>query len=281
MDIQWFPGHMAKAKRLVQENLKLVDAVIELLDARVPLSSRNPMVREILGKKPRLVILNKSDLADSELTRAWVRKMSSAGTPAVAVDSIHGRGINEVPRAIHQILKEKMTALAASGRRPRPPRCMILGIPNVGKSFFINRLVGQRATRTGNKPGVTRGQQWIRVGGGVDLLDTPGILWPKFDDFQVAFKLAVTGAVKEQVFNIEEVAAQLVTFLVANYPGVLAGRYQLEENQSDPIIVLDLIGRKRGLVGSGDVVDTYKSAVLLLKEFREGRLGRFTLDMPE
>ncbi len=280
MSIQWFPGHMAKARRLVQENLKLVDVIIELVDARIPASSRNPMLAEISGKKPRVVVLNKSDLADPGLTRRWEDYYRSLGFAAVAVDSVRGGGIKKVPVLVKQQAGEKTISLGTAGRLPRSPRCMIVGIPNVGKSFFINRLVGQRATRTGNKPGVTRGRQWIRIGG-MDLLDTPGILWPKFEDPEVAYKLAVTGAIKEEVFHIEEVALKLLDWLARDHPQTLRERYGIEaELSGDPVVLLELLGSKRGLFQSGMVVDTFKSAVNLLKEFREGRLGRFTLDLP-
>lgn len=281
VSIQWFPGHMAKARRMVAENLKLVDVVIELVDARIPSSSRNPMVGEIVGKKPRLVVLNKADLADPGLTRQWEEYYKKQGCASLAVDSVRGGGVKKIPALIHRLAGEKTISLGSAGRRPRPPRCMIVGIPNVGKSFFINRLVGQRAARTGNKPGVTRGKQWIRVGGGIDLLDTPGILWPKFDDPETGYKLAVTGAIKEEVFNMEEVAAKLCGWLAHNHPGALRDRYKIEgEMPGDPGELLDLLGRKRGFINNGIDVDRYKAAVNLLKEFREGRMGRFTLDLP-
>jgi len=281
VSIQWFPGHMAKARRLVQENLKLVDVVLELVDARIPASSRNPMLAEISGSKPRVVVLNKADLADPVLTRRWEEYYRTLGFAAVAVDSVRGGGIKKVPALVKQQAGVKTISLGTAGRLPRSPRCMIVGIPNVGKSFFINRLVGQRAARTGNKPGVTKGRQWIRIGG-MDLLDTPGILWPKFEDPEVAYKLAVTGAIKEEVFNIEEVALKLLAWLAADHPRTLRERYGLEgELPGDPVVLLESLGRKRGLFQAGMVVDTAKSAVNLLKEFREARLGRFTLDMPQ
>lgn len=266
---------------MVAENLKLVDVVIELVDARIPVSSRNPMVGEIVGKKPRLVVLNKADLADPALTRRWEEYFKTLGFASLAVDSVKGGGIKKVPALIHRLAGAKTISLGSAGRRPRPPRCMIVGIPNVGKSFFINRLVGQRVTRAENRPGVTRGKQWIRAGGGIDLLDTPGILWPKFDDPETGYKLAVTGAIKEEVFNIEEVALKLSGWLAENYPLALRNRYRIDgEMPGDPRDLLDLLGRKRGFFKSGMDVDSYKAAVNLLKEFREGRLGLFTLDLP-
>lgn len=280
MDIHWYPGHMAKAKRLIKENLKLVDVVIEVLDARIPASSRNPDINEIAGQKPRLVVLNKSDLADPELTRRWKDIFSGAGYLAVAVDSVNGKGVREVPGLVQQLAAPKMALLVSSGRRPRAARCMVLGIPNVGKSFFINKLVGQRVTRTGDKPGVTRGQQWIRVAGTLDLMDTPGILWPKLGDPEAAFRLAVTAAIKEEVFDLHAVAGKLLKWLAENYPEAVRERYKLEDLSGEPEELLEAIGVKRGFILSGGAVDTLKSAQNIMKEFREGKLGRFTLDEP-
>ncbi len=280
MSIQWYPGHMARARRLVQENLKLVDVVIELLDARIPASSRNPLIGKILGGKPHLVVLNKADLADPDLTRAWVDWFRARGLPSVAVDSTRRKGVAEIPVLVRRLVEDKIAPLAARGRRPRHPRCMVVGIPNVGKSFFINALVGSRVTRTGNRPGVTRGQQWVRLARGVELLDTPGVLWPKFDDPQVALKLAATGAIKEEVFDVEEVAAWLAEWLLQSFPRALEERYGLERLPARGYQVLELIGARRGLMGPGGTVDIFRASVYLLKEFREGRLGRFTLDLP-
>lgn len=281
MDIQWFPGHMSKARRLLQENLKLVDVVVEVVDARIPSSSRNPMLEETIGKKPLLVALNKADLADPALTLRWESYFSKKGFVAVSVDSVRGAGVGRITAGAKQLAGKKTVSLGASGRLPRSPRCMIVGIPNVGKSFLINRLAGKKAAKTGNKPGVTRGQQWIRLGD-VDLLDTPGILWPKFDDPEVGYRLAVTGAIKEQVFDVEAVAGRMAGWLRDNYPDSLMARYRVEAvGDKGPEEVLELIGRSRGFILHGDGVDTYKAAVLLLKEFREGKLGRFTLETPD
>ncbi|WP_066639401.1 ribosome biogenesis GTPase YlqF [Desulfolucanica intricata] len=281
MNIQWYPGHMARAKKLLQENLKLVDVAIELLDARIPLSSRNPVVNELLDKKPRLIILNKSDLADSNFTEIWKRKLTGPNIQVVAVDSIKGSGIKSVPSAVFKLAEGIMSKLLSKGRRPRAVRCMVVGIPNVGKSFFINRLVKQKAARTGNRPGVTRGQQWIRVAKNLELLDTPGILWPKFNDQEAAYKLAVTGAIKSEVIDIKEVSGKLALWLKDNYPDVLINRYKLTEIPDKTEEILTVIGCSRGFLLPGGIVDDYKAAVLLLKEFREGLLGRFTLDVPE
>lgn len=281
IDIQWFPGHMAKARRLLQENLKLVDAVIEVVDARIPSSSRNPILEQTVGNKPLLVVLNKSDLADPRLTARWEEYFRGRGMDALSVDSLRGIGVGSITAKVKQMAGNKTISLGSSGRLPRPPRCMIVGIPNAGKSFLINRLVGKKAARTGNKPGVTRGQQWIRVGGQIDLMDTPGILWPKFDDPEVGFRLAVTGAIKEQVYDIEAVAGRLLLWLAENHPESIKARYRMEFQASgEPQDLLALVGESRGLFQQGRKVDIYKSAVLLLKEFREGILGRYTLDMP-
>ena len=282
IDIQWFPGHMAKARRLLQENLKLVDAVIEVVDARIPSSSRNPMLEQTVGKKPLLVVLNKSDLADPRLTARWEEHLRGCGMYSLSVDSLRGIGMGKITAMVKQMAGDKTISLGSSGRMPRPPRCMIVGIPNVGKSFLINRLVGKKAARTGNKPGVTRGQQWIRVGGQIDLMDTPGILWPKFDDPEVGYRLAVTGAIKEQVYDIEAVAGRLLLWLAENHSESLKARYRVDFPISgEPQDLLTLLGEGRGLFQQGRKVDIYKSAVLLLKEFRDGTLGRYTLEYPE
>jgi len=280
MNIQWYPGHMAKARRLVEQNLKLVDVVIELVDARAPISSRNPMVNKIIGRKPRLVVLNKSDLADKRLTDLWARGICPEGVSLV-VNSRTGHGINKVPDAVIKLAPAKMKATATG--RARPVRCMIVGIPNVGKSLFINSLVRQKAARTGNKPGVTKGQQWIRVSKKVELLDTPGILWPKFDDPEVGFRLAAIGAIKEEVFSSEDVAAGLIKWFETNHPGVLIDRYDLSDGNG--VIdganeVIEQVAHRRGFIIAGGKVDMYKASVHILKEFREGKLGCFTLEMP-
>ncbi|MCL5779796.1 MAG: ribosome biogenesis GTPase YlqF [Firmicutes bacterium] len=280
IQIQWFPGHMAKAKRQVQEALKLVDVAIELLDARIPVSSGNPMIDQILGNKPRLMVLNKSDLADPALTKQWLKVLERPRVKAVAVDTLKGEGLKEVPKAATGLVTEQMAKLAAKGRRPRAIRCMVLGIPNVGKSSFINRLVGRKATKTGDLPGVTKGQQWIRTEGSLELLDTPGILWPKFEDPEVGYKLAVTGAIKEQVFDVYEVALKLLRWLAETNPARVKERYKLPELSQDIPRLLADIGARRGMLVSGGVVDELKAAHLILKEFREGTLGRYTLDLP-
>lgn len=288
MTIQWYPGHMAKAKREVKESLKLVDVVIEVLDARIPVSSRNPDVNEITGKKPKLVVLNKSDLADPGLTQLWLHKFTNSGVTAVAVDLLGSKGARAVPALVNQLAAPKMSVLVSAGRRSRPARCIVLGIPNVGKSFLINKLADRRAAKTGYKPGVTRGQQWIRMAGNLELMDTPGILWPKFESPEAAFRLAVTGAIREEVFNIYDVAIRLIKWLVENRPEAFLKRYKspdLPEDTEELLAenaesLLELVGLSRGFISAGGAVDLKKSAQNVLKEFREGKFGRITLDDP-
>jgi ribosome biogenesis GTPase A len=271
---------MARARRAVFENLKLVDVVIELVDARVPFSSRNPELKKVSDLKPVLLVMNKADLAENELTAKWGKSFFACGQPAVAVNSLHGHGIKKVPVLVRELAAAKMTALIAAGRRARAVRCMVVGIPNVGKSSFINRLAGQRAARTGSMPGVTRGRQWIRLKSDLELLDTPGVLWPRRDDREVGFKLAVTGAVKEESFDVTEAAGWLLQWLIGNYPEVLLDRYKLPVLPCDMEKLLESIGARRGFYKPGGVVDLFKAAAVILKEFREGLIGRFTLDLP-
>ncbi|MFZ5899007.1 MAG: ribosome biogenesis GTPase YlqF [Bacillota bacterium] len=275
MPVQWFPGHMAKARRQIKSQLKICDLAIELLDARIPQSSRNPSIDELLGAKPRVVVLNKADLADAAMTRRWEKILEAGGNAVIQADSVRGVGIRRVIEAIQSIPKEKLK------RRPGGSlRAMVIGIPNVGKSSFINRLVGQRAARTGRRPGLTRGPQWIRISGDVELLDTPGILWPKFDDPVVGLKLAATGAVKEEVFSSEEIAGWLLGWLCEKAPAVLAQRYDLAPVPPEAAEILNAVGLRRGVLLPGGKVDLERAAALIIKDFREGRLGRFTLDDP-
>lgn len=284
--IQWFPGHMAKARRLVQENLKLVDVVIELLDARIPLSSRNPMINEILKKKPRLVVLNKADLADPLINIKWQQTFEATDNPetgrvaSIAVDAVKGKGFAEIPTLLKMLVAEQMARLVASGRRSRPVRCMVLGIPNVGKSSFINRISRCKVTETADKPGVTKGKQVIKIHKDLELLDTPGILWPKFEDVEVGLKLAATGAIKEQIIDVEQVALYLLAVLMQVVPENLISRYKLNELPSGAGALLTQIGAKRGLLRSGGTIDSTKTAVLVLKEYRAGMLGRVSLESP-
>lgn len=277
--IHWYPGHMVKARKLVKENLKLVDVVVELLDARIPLSSRNPVIDEILGEKSRILVLNKSDLADSVQTDRWKNYFSREwGYPCIPIDSHRGKGINVLINTAQEEAEEIIRKLVAKGRRPRPVRMMMVGIPNVGKSSLINRLAGKGSTKTGDKPGLTRGKQWIRVGKGLELLDTPGILWPKFEDPEVGFKLAITGAIKDEIINIEQVTLKLLQLLTQIAPQNLLDRYKLEQLDQDASENLKKIGSKRGCLVSGGHVDTLKTATIVLSEFRAGKIGLFTLD---
>ena len=269
---------MAKAKRELRESLKLVDIVIEILDARAPQSSRNPDFNEITAAKPKLVVLSKSDLADPDLTDKWLARFKRDGVTATAVELLKGKGLRKIPALVSQLAAPKMAALAGAGRRARAARCVIIGIPNVGKSSLINMLAERKVAKTGYKPGVTRGRQWIRMIGGLELLDTPGILVPKIDDPEVAFRLAVTGAIKEDVFNIFQASRQLTEWLAVNRPSSLKQRYKLNDLPGDPDLLLDLIGKNRGFITSGGRADLEKAAQNVLKEFREGNFGRITLD---
>lgn len=286
MTIQWFPGHMTRARRQIQDKLKLIDVVIELLDARLPLSSRNPMIDDILQGKPRMIVLNKADLADSAVTREWIEFFKSEGHVTVAVDASTGQGIKEIPLLAKQLLKEKIDRQIAKGINPRAVRALIVGIPNVGKSTLINRLAGRNIAATGDRPGVTKGQQWIKVGTDMELLDTPGILWPKFEDQNVGYRLAVTGAIKEEILNVEDIAFFAVKYLSKYYWSSMQERYDLGEQPRnfeipDEIVsVMEAIGRKRGCIVSGGRVDLEKASSLFLRELRAGKMGTFSLEAP-
>ncbi len=252
MTIQWFPGHMAKARREVTEKLKLVDIIFELVDARIPYSSRNPMIDEIIQHKPRLVLLNKADMADKEATKEWISFFSEKGIKALAINSQAGEGMRDITRASQEILKEKFDRMRAKGVNPRAIRAMIVGIPNAGKSTLINRLAKKNIAKTGNTPGVTKSQQWIKVGKEMELLDTPGILWPKFEDQEVGMKLAITGAIKDTLLNLQELTIYTLKFLERTYPDRLKERYQITELPDDIVEVFDHIGKLRGcLMGGG------------------------------
>lgn len=286
MTIQWFPGHMTRAKRQIEEKLKLIDVVFELIDARVPVASRNPMIDEIVGAKPRLILLNKADLADPAMNAKWIDWFRSFGREILAIDANTGTGVKEISGRVKLLLREKIERQIAKGMKPRPARALIVGIPNVGKSTLINRLAGRSAAVTGDRPGVTKGQQWIRTGGDLELLDTPGILWPKFEDPEVGFKLAATGAIKEEVLHIDEVACYLLRWLAAEYPGTLKDRYGLADVPAQlPDVaaaagVLEEIGRRRGCLAGGGHVDYEKAAGVVLRDLRTGKLGRITLEAP-
>lgn len=279
--IQWYPGHMKKAGRMMEENLRLVDAVCELRDARIPASSRNPDIESLLGGKPRLVILNRVDQADPGATALWRASLRSEGLPVLETDCRSGRGVAALPGALRGLLSRERRRLEAKGQAGRPLRAMVVGVPNVGKSSFINRAAGRRAAETSDRPGVTRGKQWIAVGPGIELLDTPGILWPRFESPEVGLALAWTGAVKDEVLDLEEVAAKLMEKLLALYPGSLRDRYGLAEAaESDGYALLEAAARRRGFLVPGGGCDTERMARVLLDEFRAGKLGRITLERP-
>ncbi|MBA2870786.1 ribosome biogenesis GTPase A [Anoxybacillus calidus] len=281
MTIQWFPGHMAKAKREVQEKLKLIDIVFELVDARIPMSSRNPMIDEILVNKPRIVLLNKADMADEEITKQWIAFFQNQHIKALAIDSQAGTGVKQIVAAAKEMLKPKFEKMAAKGiKNPRAMRALIVGIPNVGKSTLINRLAGKHIAKTGDKPGVTKAQQWIKVGKEMELLDTPGILWPKFEDEEVGLKLATTGAIKDTILNLQDVAVYALNFLKQHYPERLKERYSLVEIPEDIVALFDEIGKRRGCLMSGGLVDYDKVAELVLREIRTEKLGRLSFEKP-
>ncbi|MGR3763841.1 ribosome biogenesis GTPase YlqF [Rossellomorea sp. NS-SX7] len=281
MTIQWFPGHMAKARRQVTEKLKLVDIVIELVDARIPLSSRNPMIEEIIGQKPRLVLLNKADMADPVRTDQWISYFEEQGIIALAVNAQGGKGLHSIVQSAKDILKEKFDRMKSRGMRPRAIRAMIVGIPNVGKSTLINRLAKKNIAKTGNTPGVTKAQQWIKVGKELELLDTPGILWPKFEDEQVGYKLALTGAIKDTILNLQDIALYGLKFLEANYPERFKARYSLEEIPEEVLSKFDAVGKKRGCLMAGGEVDYDKTSEVIIRDIRSVQLGPMTFDMIE
>lgn len=285
MTIQWFPGHMTKARRQIQDKLKLIDLVIELIDARLPLSSRNPMIDEILQGKPRMIVMNKADLADPAVSQEWIAYFKEQGHTALQVDAQTGTGIKDIPVQAKLLLKEKIDRQLAKGINPRAIRALIVGIPNVGKSTLINRMAGRSIAATGDRPGVTKAQQWIKIGE-IELLDTPGILWPKFEDQNVGYRLAVTGAIKEEILNVEDVAFFGVKYLVQYYWDTMAERYGLTEkpqdieNPNEIVEVMEAVGRKRGCIVSGGHVDLEKASLIILRDLRAGKLGRLTLESP-
>lgn len=277
MNVQWYPGHMTKAKRQMQEDLKLIDLIIELVDARVPLSSRNPDIDSLGQNKARLIILNKADLADERQNEAWTEYFTKKGFHVVQVDSRKGGGMKRVQAMIQEACREKTERDRRRGIKNRPVRAMVAGIPNVGKSTFINTFAGKACTKTGNKPGVTRGKQWIRLNKNVELLDTPGILWPKFEDQKVGERLACIGSVKDDLLNLEELSLLLIDYLKERYPGVLAKRYGIEE-EKEPLKVLEAIAKVRGCLKRGEELDYEKAAGLIFDDFRSGKTGRITLE---
>lgn len=279
MQFQWYPGHMTKAKRQMQEDIKLVDLVIELVDARIPLSSRNPDIDELGKNKARLILLNKSDLADDRQNEAWKRFFEEKGYFVVRLDARNRGGMKAVSNVIMDACKEKIERDRRRGIKNRPVRAMVVGIPNVGKSTFINTFAGKACAKTGNKPGVTKGKQWIRLNKNVELLDTPGILWPKFEDQSVGLKLACIGSIKDEILNIDELALELIRILLADYPDLLRERYALDDT-TDAVEVLKQVTENRKCVKKGNEPDYSKAAALIIDEFRTGKLGKITLEKP-
>ncbi|GAA0708445.1 ribosome biogenesis GTPase YlqF [Paraclostridium ghonii] len=281
LHINWYPGHMKKTKELVKTNLKLVDVVVELLDARIPFSSRNPDIDRFVGDKPRVVVLNKSDISDPNKLNQWVDYYKKRGIKAIPVDTLNGKGVNKIIEECKNETKEKMEALVKKGRIERPIRIMIVGIPNVGKSSLINKLTGRKSTQTGDKPGVTKGKQWVKLKGNLELLDTPGILWPKFEDEKVALKLAFCRAIKDEVLDVDTLGLKLIEKLMEIEPEKLKERFKLDELGETPIEIMDKIGIKRGLILRKNELDYTRIATTVLNEFRDGKIGRITLETPK
>ena len=279
MNFQWYPGHMTKAKRQMQEDIKLIDLVVEIVDARIPLSSRNPDIDELGKNKYRLILMNKADLADKQVTEKWSAFFKEKGYFVVSLDARSKNGMKSITDIIMDACKEKIERDLKRGIKNRPVRAMVVGIPNVGKSTFINSYAGKACAKTGNKPGVTKGKQWIRLNKNVELLDTPGILWPKFEDQMVGLRFALIGSIKDEILNIDELAVELMKYLKQAYPGVLAERYSVEE-VDDNVELLCAIAKSRNCLSKGSELDYSKAAVLLIDDFRTGKLGKLSLETP-
>ena len=280
MHFQWYPGHMTKAKRQMQEDIKLIDLVIELVDARIPLSSRNPDIDELGKNKARLILLNKADLASEAQNQEWSAWFKEKGFYVVQIDARRKNGMKTIQNVILEACQEKIERDRRRGIKNRPVRAMVVGIPNVGKSTFINTFAGKACAKTGNKPGVTKGKQWIRLNKNVELLDTPGILWPKFDDQMVGLRLALIGSIKDEILNIDELSLELIELLQQHYPGMLKERYDIDEAQ-DKVKVLEAIAVSRNCMKKGSEIDYSKAAALVVDDFRSGRIGRITLEFPQ
>ena len=280
MNIQWYPGHMTKARRMMQEDIKLIDIVIELVDSRIPFSSKNPDIDELAKNKYRLILLNKSDLADDAVTTKWENYYKNKDFAVAKINARDGMGMKSINNIVQEACKEKIERDRKLGIMNRPVRAMVVGIPNAGKSTFINTLAGKACAKTGNKPGVTKGKQWIRLNKNIELLDTPGILWPKFEDQLVGLKLAVVGSIKDELLQSEELAMWLIAYLRKEYAGLLTERYQIEEDGTD-LEILERIAQSRGCRLKGNLPDYPKTAALIVEDFRSGRLGRITLERPE
>ncbi|MGE4213242.1 MAG: ribosome biogenesis GTPase YlqF [Anaerotignaceae bacterium] len=282
MDIQWYPGHMTKTRRMMEENLGLVDVVIELIDARIPYSSKNPDIDELAKNKFRIIVMNKSDLADERSTAKWVDYFEAKGFKVILTDSVAGKGVKSVTDVARELMAEKVARLKARGRLFVPVRAMIVGIPNVGKSTFINKYVGKTTAKTGDKPGITRGKQWIKIKKDFELLDTPGILWPKFEDQQVGLKLAFTGAINDDILDIETMAVEFINLLMRVAPNSLKTRYEVDYDSADASHeIFAKIGLSRGFLTKGGEVDTLRCARILMDEYRGGKIGRITLELPD
>ena len=279
MNLQWYPGHMTKAKRQMQEDLKLIDLIIELVDARIPLSSRNPDIDELGKNKARLILLNKSDLADERYNEQWSAYFQKIGFYVVKVNAKSGAGLKSIQGVIQEACKAKIERDRRRGIKNRPIRAMVVGIPNVGKSTFINSYAGKACAKTGNKPGVTKGKQWIRLNKTLELLDTPGILWPKFEDQEVGKRLAFIGSIKDEILNLEELSLELLDYIRTNYPGLLNTRYGIEE-EGTPVSLLEAVADKRKCLIRGQEIDYAKAAGIVMEEFRNGKIGRITLEFP-
>lgn len=282
--VQWFPGHMAKTRRLIKESLPLIDAVTELLDARIPMSSRNPELDELTQKKPRIVLLNKCDMADSKTTAQWIEYFKAHGQYAIAVDCRTGKGLSQYQPLIRKVLSDKIKSNEEKGMPGKPLRVMVVGIPNTGKSSFINRMAGKSRAKVADKPGVTRHNQWFAIGSGIELLDTPGVLWPKFDDPEVGDKLSFIGSVKDEVTDSETMALRLLKILVKDYPTLLCERYKLKTQDitdAQPYEILEAIGRKRGMLIRGGEIDIERASVMLLDEYRSAKLGKISFENPK
>ncbi|WP_349410477.1 ribosome biogenesis GTPase YlqF [Pseudalkalibacillus sp. SCS-8] len=280
MQIQWFPGHMAKARRQITEKLKMIDVVFELVDARIPLSSRNPMIDDIVGNKPRLVLLNKSDMADPAVTKQWQDYFAEKDIRTVTVNSKTGQGLNRISEVARDLVKEKFDKMIEKGVKPRAVRALILGIPNVGKSTLINRLANKKIAKTGDRPGITQRQQWIKVGKELELLDTPGILWPKFEDQTTGYRLAVTGAIKDEILDFGDIAFFAIQYMKEAYPDRLIERYKLEDVSAPPLEVFEEIGKKRGCLLKGGEIDYEKAAEIILRDIRSEKLGPLSFERP-
>ncbi|KZL94467.1 ribosome biogenesis GTPase YlqF [Clostridium magnum] len=280
MAINWFPGHMAKTRREIKENLKLVDAIIEIRDARLVASSKNPDIDDLCGNKPRIILLNKSDLSEERVTKEWIKYLSNDNIKVIGVNCITGNGLKGIKPLLNELLKEKHDRMTAKGIVNIVDRVMVVGIPNVGKSTFINKMAKNNIAKTGDRPGVTRSRQWIKTKIGMELMDTPGILWPKLESDETQLNLAFTGAIKDEIMDIEELALKLIEKLQTDYPDRLMARYKLTELSEEPLENMNSIGRKRGAVVSGGQIDYNRVAVLLLDEFRGGKLGAISLERP-